>query len=220
MSKPSPKWTSNATILSVALVVAIGGAGLLWSLAGAGSRAAPPSVVPAGGRAEAAPATPAAGPPVSQATGNRPDPQAASVRVSDEIFKQIGVAETITAEHATRLEQYAAKTDTTEDLILARSAMAVAADRLKRATMTADVRARLERLVVGTLTHKNWHVRLTGLSVVREADLLDRPDVAAKVQALRHDPEDRVARRAKLVRVPGEPPLGESPLGEAPAKGG
>lgn len=196
-------WTPLATVLAAALLLCGGIAVVLWLRApGYGPTLAPTP----GGGAPASGTEPQRGSsPAPSIVINRPDPTGESAAGANDVFKTIGEAPEMSPASADRLEAYAARTADTEQLILARSALGVAADRLRHATMAPEVRLRLERLVVSSLSHAHWRMRLTAMACVQEAGMLDRPDVAERIRAMRTDPEEKVLLRAKATRLPGEP---------------
>lgn len=138
---------------------------------------------------------------------NRPDPDGQAAKAAyDEIFGRIRSLEEVRDADVAVIEGFVATTDTTEGLISARNALAVAADRLAKASMEPSVRTRLEGVVITALASAQWRMRLSGLSAVSDARLTDRPGVAGRVLSLRADPEQKVAARAKRVVLPGEAP--------------
>ncbi len=210
-------WTRTKVLGVVLVVLVFAGLGLRALVgSGRGTGAAQRPDQPAGVPAPGGAPQPQAATGVAPVVVNRDDPTGVISQSFVEVFADIGRASETTMRHVERLSEYASKTANTEDLIAARNALGVAADRLRNGAMAPPVRARLEALVIGALRSDNWRVRLTGLACVREAELLDHPGVADRVRALRADPEHKVRVIATGLRLRGE----EVPVPASPAPAG
>ncbi len=204
------RWTPlSLVLLAVFLLALVGGLLLRTSQQPRGEAATKTTspVLPGGAVDPVATATRSPSPTFF----NRPDPDGRVKASHEEIFGRLRNLDDLRNDDVGTIEAFVGQTETPEALISARNALVVGADRLVKASMDPAVRTRLEGVVLGSLSNGNWRVRLSGLSAVREAGLLDRPGVPARVVAMRSDPEEKVALRAKNTVLPGEPTATPAP---------
>ncbi len=141
--------------------------------------------------------------PVQSGAQTQTPDQAGKSAAAEEIFG-INRKATLRAEDVSTLERYMSSTDSAEELIKARNAVVVSADRLKNATVPPDDRARLESLLVGTLSHPLWRMRLSGLAALANYPVPNRPEIIQQMKLLRNDSNPEVAKLATRLKLEGD----------------
>lgn len=92
------------------------------------------------------------------------------------------------------------------DIMLGRWALALAAERLVNNRFAPASRPTLESVVTDALESPDWRMRRAGINAAIRTELIERSEVAAKIRALRNDREPELAEHARIVVLPGEPP--------------
>ncbi|QYK47871.1 MAG: hypothetical protein KF838_13905 [Phycisphaeraceae bacterium] len=100
-----------------------------------------------------------------------------------------------------------------DDIVVSRWALAYVADRLATGRFAPDSRATLEQAVSDALDSPDWRLRRAAMNAAIKAGMLNNPQVASSIRALRRDEHPEVAEHAKMITLPGEPqPTPAAPL--------